>query len=137
EAHAFRNPATRRYQTLARVAFGARVLLITATPVNNSLRDFENLVRLFAGDDAFSDIGVPSLHHAVDAAREGSARELRRIAQHVMVRRTRDIVTRWSTVPSERREPREADAGSAGAPALTFPRTHGTELINYDLDGTF
>lgn len=137
EAHAFRNAATRRYQALARVTLGARVLLITATPVNNSLRDFENLVRLFARDDAFSDIGVPSLHHAVDAAREGSARELRRIAQHVMVRRTRDIVTRWSTVPSERREPRGADADGAGTPAMKFPHTDGTELITYDLDGTF
>jgi superfamily II DNA or RNA helicase len=137
EAHAFRNAATRRYRALARVALCARVLLITATPVNNSLRDFENLVRLFAGDDAFAEIGVPSLHHAVHAAREGSARELRRIAQHVMVRRTRDIVTRWSIMPSELMVRPRAGAGSADVPALKFPRTDGTELIPYDLDETF
>src|SRR5262245_14861961 len=33
EAHAFRNPRTQRYAALARRSAGARVMLVTATPV--------------------------------------------------------------------------------------------------------
>jgi superfamily II DNA or RNA helicase len=39
EAHAFRNPRTQRYAALARRTAGARVLLVTATPVCNSIDD--------------------------------------------------------------------------------------------------
>src|SRR5690606_1709405 len=45
EAHAFRNARTRRYAALALLCENARVLLLTATPVNNSLFDFYHLVR--------------------------------------------------------------------------------------------
>jgi hypothetical protein len=61
EAHAFRNPQTRRYRTLARLCAGAKVLLLTATPINNSLLDLYFLIRLFAGDGAFRDLGVAHL----------------------------------------------------------------------------
>src|SRR4029079_12489031 len=36
EAHAFRNPRTQRWTTLARHSVGARLLLVTATPVCSS-----------------------------------------------------------------------------------------------------
>src|SRR5690606_21849044 len=39
EAHAFRSPGTRRYRALAALCRGARVVLLTATPVNNSVSD--------------------------------------------------------------------------------------------------
>ncbi|MBK8250627.1 MAG: DEAD/DEAH box helicase [Gemmatimonadetes bacterium] len=48
EAHHARNPATRRYQSLARLTWGADVVLLTATPIHNSARDLEALVELFA-----------------------------------------------------------------------------------------
>jgi Helicase conserved C-terminal domain len=48
EAHHARNPATRRYQALARLTWGADVVLLTATPIHNTARDLETLVRLFA-----------------------------------------------------------------------------------------
>src|SRR5690606_18226335 len=54
EAPGFRNPATRRYASLAIACEHARVLLLTATPVNNSLSDFHHLIRLFAPNDAFA-----------------------------------------------------------------------------------
>jgi superfamily II DNA or RNA helicase len=61
EAHAFRNPRTQRYVALARRTVGARVLLVTATPVCNSIGDLEALVRLIARDDLLADAGVPSI----------------------------------------------------------------------------
>jgi hypothetical protein len=48
EAHHARNPTTRRYRALARLAWGADVLLLTATPVHNSAQDLQAIVGLFA-----------------------------------------------------------------------------------------
>jgi hypothetical protein len=68
EAHAFRNPATRRHRSLAWLCRSARVVLLTATPINNSLMDLYFLFRLFIGDGALDDLGVPDLRAAFRAA---------------------------------------------------------------------
>jgi superfamily II DNA or RNA helicase len=52
EAHHARNPGTRRYAVLADLAWGARVLLLTATPVHNRRRDLRALIALFLGSRA-------------------------------------------------------------------------------------
>jgi SNF2 family DNA or RNA helicase len=78
EAHHFRNPGTfggqgkreSRYRSLARVAGpkpdGSRkqLFLLTATPVNNSLRDFQHMIELFTGNEGnyfASKLGIHSL----------------------------------------------------------------------------
>ena len=77
EAHRFRNPATNRYRALAKFVIGARVLLVTATPVHNRIADLFHLFRLFLRDHDLTALGVPSLclaargdvdRHAVTAA---------------------------------------------------------------------
>ncbi|MGH7447143.1 MAG: SNF2-related protein, partial [Longimicrobiales bacterium] len=121
EAHAFRNPHTRRYAALALLCEHARVLLLTATPVNNSLLDFYHLTRLFAARDLFSDLGVPDLLAAVESAmRGGASAELRRVADAVMVRRTRRAVMSWRS------------HGAAPA-SLRFPASDPIETLRYDL----
>lgn len=99
EAHRFRNPGTLRYTALARlVGADARVLLITATPVNNSPRDLLHLLRLFSPDDGFRDAGVPSLRDAFEtptgeAAGAGVATDrVAAVVRAVVVRRTRAMV---------------------------------------------
>lgn len=52
EAHHFRTPTTARYRALATLAMHRRVLLLTATPVVNSLRDRDALLALFLGERA-------------------------------------------------------------------------------------
>ena len=52
EAHHARNPATRRYQSLARLVRGARVVLLTATPIHNRASDMFALLSLFLGSRA-------------------------------------------------------------------------------------
>ncbi|HWJ21055.1 MAG TPA: helicase-related protein, partial [Gemmatimonadaceae bacterium] len=49
EAHHARNPATRRYRALARLAEHARVLLLSATPIHNRRADLDALLALFLG----------------------------------------------------------------------------------------
>src|SRR5213593_664246 len=61
EAHRFRNPDTRRYRALAKLVVGARVLLVTATPVHNRLADLFHLFRLFLRDHELAALGVASL----------------------------------------------------------------------------
>ncbi|HVH67532.1 MAG TPA: DEAD/DEAH box helicase [Gemmatimonadales bacterium] len=67
EAHRFRNPQTKRYGALARLVVGARVLLISATPVHNRVGDLCHLLRLFLRDHALSALGVLSLSRATRA----------------------------------------------------------------------
>ncbi|HEX6630159.1 MAG TPA: DEAD/DEAH box helicase, partial [Gemmatimonadaceae bacterium] len=49
EAHHFRNPRTRRYRRLAALARGARVLLLSATPVHNRAAELHAQLALFLG----------------------------------------------------------------------------------------
>ena len=89
EAHAFRNPATQRYAALARRSVGARLLLVTATPVCNSARDLEALLRLVATDDALVGRGVPS----IDLAFERRDREsIDIVVRTLLLRRDRAVV---------------------------------------------
>ena len=72
EAHRFRNPETRRYRRLARLVVGARVLLVTATPIHNRLADLFHLFRLFLRDHALAGLGLPSLRRAATGERGGA-----------------------------------------------------------------
>jgi superfamily II DNA or RNA helicase len=89
EAHAFRNPRTQRYAALARRTAGARVLLVTATPVCNSIGDLEALVRLLARDDLLADLGIPSIDVAF-ATRDLVAIDV--IVNALMIRRDRSVL---------------------------------------------
>lgn len=89
EAHAFRNPRTQRYAALARRAAGAKVLLVTATPVCNRVEDLESLLRLIARDDLLADLGVPSIDAAF-ASRDREAIEI--IVGALVIRRDRSVL---------------------------------------------
>jgi len=52
EAHHARNPATNRYFALSTLVRGARVLLLTATPIHNRRQDLVALLSLFLGSRA-------------------------------------------------------------------------------------
>lgn len=52
EAHHARNPGARRYPRLASLAWGARILLLSATPIHNDAADLRVLLALFLGSRA-------------------------------------------------------------------------------------
>ena len=111
EAHAFRTPVTRRYRALAELCRGARVMLVTATPVNNSLADLYFMIRLFAGDADFADAGVPDLRVLLRTNSDEAARAAARVLEIVAVRRTRaTLEARYGVValPGGERFPRRA-----------------------------
>jgi superfamily II DNA or RNA helicase len=90
EAHRFRNPETGRYRALARLVVGARVLLVTATPVHNRVGDLCHLLRLFLRDDALTALEVPSLCGA--ARGRVDPRALHAAAARLCVARSRERV---------------------------------------------
>jgi superfamily II DNA or RNA helicase len=90
EAHRFRNPGTNRYRAFARLAVGARVLLVTATPVHNQIGDLFHLLRLFLRDHALAALGVPSLRRA--AAGDSDASLAAAAAARLIVARSRERV---------------------------------------------
>ena len=89
EAHAFRNPATQRYDALARKSIGAKLLLVTATPICNSPDDLHALVALIAADDALRFAGVASIERAFTAR---DAESIRAIIAELVIRRERDVL---------------------------------------------
>jgi hypothetical protein len=95
EAHHYRNPGTRRYQSLARMVVGCRVLLVSATPVHNRSADLLNLLRLFLRDDALVGFGLPSLAVAAREADTGSAVHSA-MSRLVVARSRRRVMSGWS-----------------------------------------
>lgn len=63
EAHYFRSPSTNRYHALQELITknGAKIVLMTATPVNTSLMDLYSLMSLYLPDNVLVDMGHKSL----------------------------------------------------------------------------
>ena len=78
EAHRLRDPGIRRVRTLAPWLVGRRVLLVTATPIVNRLRDLITLLRLIVPEDALALDGIPALGDLAGLERPPAA--LRRLA---------------------------------------------------------
>ena len=135
EAHAYRNEDNTWYAALDRLMGGARkrLLLLTATPVNNALGDLRNLFRLFGRHDRAFDgepLRIPGLREffrgidRLPSAREKEER-LFPLIDALAVRRDRAFV--------EERYPGERLAGGA---LVRFPAPV-LHAVRYDLDEAY
>lgn len=68
EAHRLRNPATRRYAAVAELCRRSRVLLVTATPVQNRRNDLASQIALYAGRSAWQLSDAELAEHVVRGA---------------------------------------------------------------------
>ncbi len=133
EAHNFRNPGTRRYENLNRLICAGRrdkyVILMTATPINNSIWDLYHQVMLMArgSESYYRDYGIPNLRGFFKRVSEGSA-ELFDLLEQTAVRRSRyDIKKR-----QEGGEP----IILPGKGEVRFPRRE-LRTIQYNLEKTY
>lgn len=103
EAHNYRNPnSPYRAAVLRRLLFGPRrgVVLLTATPVNNSLWDLFHLMRFFMRQDsALADRGIVSIRERFKVASQTDPANLNPdylypIIDAVTVKRTRSFIKR-------------------------------------------
>jgi len=140
EAHRFRNEATRSYADLLDICRGKKVILVTATPLNNTIDDIFAQLKLFQAPKNSTIPGIPNLERffqslrkrfqgldrtdpAYKAAIKEVSLEIReRILKHVMVRRTRtDVLTYF-----------KKDTQSQG---LFFPEVQDPRRIIYTFEG--
>lgn len=134
EAHGVRNPETQRAAAMRHLLQGApakKLVLLTATPVNNTLWDLYYLLAYFIRDDAaFADVGIRSLRQHFGEAmamdpEDLSPDKLFDVLDAVGVRRTRHFVKRY--YPHDRIE-----IDGALVP-IQFPKPNVAE-VDYRLD---
>ena len=134
EAHNLRNPSTQRAQALRRLLAGSppkQLVMLTATPVNNSLWDLYHLLGYFLHNDAaFADVGIRSLrdHFAAAMAKapdDLTPEHLFDVLDTVAVRRTRAFVKRF--YPND-----TIKVGGQPKP-IVFP-TPRVRKVSYNLD---
>jgi SNF2 family DNA or RNA helicase len=144
ESHNFRNKDSHRYQNLenllslngrrGRSGSRKKVVLITATPINNDLLDLYYQINLITGgdDNTFAAAGIGNLRKYFLRARRltqeqkssGNTRLIFNLLEEIVIRRTRQFIKK--TYP-------EAKIGDK---IIRFPeRKLGT--IRYDLESTY
>lgn len=135
EAHAMRNPHTDRAGALRRLLRGTppkKLVLLTATPVNNALWDLYYLLGYFIGHDAaFADAGIPSLKKKFQSAMSEDPYDLKPdvlfdVLDAVTVRRTRNFVRK--NYPHEK-----VRLGNGQEIEIKFPKPC-VRRIDYDFD---
>ena len=113
EAHRFRNEMTTSYETLHKICRNKKVILVSATPLNNKLEDIKNQIKLFQPAKKSSIPGVQNLENFFKAQQKelnqfekGSPEYLEaikrtsenvrdKVLKHVMVRRTRSEIRNY------------------------------------------
>lgn len=140
EAHRFRNEGTQSYANLLDICRGKKVILVTATPLNNTVDDIFAQLKLFQAPKNSTIPGVPNLEkffaglktklsklEKTDPEYKKLIKEVsesirNNILRYVMVRRTRkDVMTYFKT-----------DMNKQG---LKFPELDNPQKIVYEYKG--
>ncbi|MDY6861541.1 MAG: helicase-related protein, partial [Thermodesulfobacteriota bacterium] len=141
EAHRFRTETTITYEKLAEACRGKRVVLVTATPYNNTPKDILSLLKLFQKAKKSTIPNLPDLEaffngldkklknldrkkdytEYIDTVR-ANAREIRdKVLKYLMVRRTRTEIEKYFSKDITER-------------GLKFPDVNKPEPLFYELN---
>ena len=141
EAHRFRTESNITYEKLAQITRGKRVILVTATPYNNSPKDIMSQIKLFQKARKSTIPNLPDLERFfsvldkrlknLDRQRDykkyievikENAKEIRdKVLKYLMVRRTRSEIVRYF-------------AHDLAKQKLQFPEVVDPEAIFYELN---
>lgn len=140
EAHRFRNEATQSYADLLDICRGKKVILVTATPLNNTIDDIFAQLKLFQAPKNSNIPGIINLEKFFNGLRKKLkkfekhdpeyqemirevSKEIReKVLKHVMVRRTRNDVVNFF----------KKDIQQQG---LAFPEMGDPQKIIYEYEG--
>lgn len=140
EAHRFRNAKTGGYEKLHNICYGKKVVLISATPMNNYSSDIENQLYLFQAKHNSNIIpNTPNLEGFFSVLRgrlakcvKGSSAyfaQLRKNSEAI-----RDQVLRHVMIRRTRTEIKEYYANDLEQQGLSFPTLGTPEQIIYSFD---
>ena len=139
EAHRFRNQGTESFSALHKICYGKKIVLISATPINNYSSDIENQIYLFQPKHNSTIIGLKDLEAFfrelrskekkytkgtqmyLDQVRANSEEIRDRILRHIMIRRTRNEIMEYYASDLEKQ-------------GLKFPKLGTPEPIVYIFD---
>lgn len=141
EAHRFRTESNITYEMLAEICRGKRVILVTATPYNNSPKDILSQIKLFQKSKKSTIPNLPDLeaffngldkklknldrqrdyHEYIRVVKE-NAREIRdKVLKYLMVRRTRTEIAKYFADDLKHQN-------------LKFPEVENPEPLFYELN---
>jgi len=141
EAHRFRTETTISYELLAEICRGKRIILVTATPYNNTPKDILSLLKLFQKAKKSTIPNLPDLESFfsrlekkiknldrkkdyikyINTVKE-NAREIReKVLKYLMVRRTRTEIENYFSNDIKKQ-------------GLTFPEVSKPEPFYYELN---
>jgi len=141
EAHRFRTEMNITYEKLAQICRGKRVILVTATPLNNSPKDILSQVKLFQKAKRSTIPNLPNLEQFFNALDKrlqkldrqndydeyietvsNNAKEIReKVLKYLIIRRTRSEIVKYFTEDLKQQK-------------LKFPEVADPEPIFYKLN---
>ncbi len=141
EAHRFRTEMNITYEMLAQICRGKRVILVTATPLNNTPRDILSQIKLFQKSKKSTIPSLPNLENFfnslarrlkgldrqrdydkfMETVRENAKEVREKVLKYLMVRRTRSEIVRYFSKDLEKEE-------------LKFPEVADPQSIFYQLN---
>lgn len=139
EAHRFRNSNTESFTALHQICRGKKVVLISATPINNYTSDIENQLYLFQNKQGGTINGIKNLEGLFRGLESGMKKQIKgtagymkqlrdnseiirdRLLREIMIRRTRSEIAKYYATDLEKQ-------------GLSFPQVGSPDKIIYAFD---
>lgn len=139
EAHRFRNSDTESFAELHQICHGKKVILISATPINNYTSDIENQIYLFQSKQSGTINGIKNiegffraLNTKLAKKKKGSIEYMQQLRENSEI--IRDKLIREIMVRRTRSEIQQYYAEDLKKQKLTFPKVGSPEKIVYSFD---
>ncbi|MBM6937838.1 helicase [Pseudoflavonifractor phocaeensis] len=139
EAHRFRNSGTEAFTDLHQICRGKKVILISATPINNYTSDIENQLYLFQAKQSGTINGIKNiegffrgLNSKLAKLPKGSNAYMAQLRENSEV--IRDRLIREVMIRRTRSEIQEYYADDLAKQGLVFPKAGSPEKIVYEFD---
>jgi len=141
EAHRFRTETNITYEKLAQICRGKRVILVTATPFNNSPKDILSQIKLFQKSRKSTIPGTPDLERFFGRL-EGKLKGLDRQKDQTKYIKAvkdnateiRDKILKYLMVRRTRKEIEEFFPDDLKSQGLRFPEVMDPEPVFYELN---